>query len=346
MSGKIAVIGGGSWGATLADVLGRNGRDVVIWEFFPQAAEALASSRTLKVMPDLKLHPSVKVTSDLAAALAGAELVVSAVPSEHVRRTWRAVREKVAFPKGAWALSVTKGIENDSLKRMSEIIVEEVPAAAGRVGVLAGPSHAEEVARQVPTAVVAAGPSDLPGRVQKFFQSDSFRVYTSPDALGVELGGALKNIYAIACGVCDGLGLGDNTKAALMTRGLNEMTRAGIALGASSMTFSGLSGLGDLIVTCTSRHSRNRSLGEKIGQGKNLQQALAEMTMVAEGVATAKSGYQLAKSLKLDLPIILEIYRCLHEGKPAREALRDLMTRPVSEEMSQVSEMLGKAGRP
>lgn len=345
MSEKIAVIGGGSWGATLADLLARNGREAAVWKFMPEGAEVLRTSRTLKVMPHLSLHPAAKVTNDLAEALSGATVLVSAVPSEYVRRTWRAVREKNLFPSGAWIVSVTKGIENDTLKRMSEIISDEVPAAAGRVAVLAGPSHAEEVARQIPTAVVAAGPGDLPSRAQKIFQSESFRVYTSPDALGVELGGALKNIYAIACGACDGLGLGDNTKAALMTRGLNEMTRVGLASGAQAITFAGLSGLGDLIVTCTSRHSRNRALGEKIGRGKTLSQALAEMTMVAEGVMTTKSGHQLAAKLGLDLPIINEIYRCLYEGKPAQAALRDLMTRPVADEMSQVAGMLERGNK-
>jgi glycerol-3-phosphate dehydrogenase (NAD(P)+) len=259
-----------------------------------------------------------------------------------VRRTWRAVREKGCFPSGAWAVSVTKGIENDTLKRMTEIIAEELPALAGKTAVLAGPSHAEEVARAVPTAVVAAGPGDLSQRVHRFFNNDTLRVYTSSDAVGVELGGALKNIYAIACGVCDGLGLGDNTKAALMTRGLNEMTRVGIASGAQGITFSGLSGLGDLIVTCMSRHSRNRLLGEKIGQGKSLPQALSEMTMVAEGVGTTKSGYQLAQRLDLDLPIISEIYQCLHDGKSARAALQALMSRPVAGEMADVEKISGR----
>jgi glycerol-3-phosphate dehydrogenase (NAD(P)+) len=210
------------------------------------------------------------------------------------------------------------------------------------VAVLSGPSHAEEVARRLPTVVVTAGPGDFPARVQTLFKSEAFRVYTSPDTIGVELGGALKNIYAIACGICDGLGLGDNAKAALMTRGLNEMTRVGLASGAQAITFTGLSGLGDLIVTCTSKHSRNRALGEKIGQGKTLQQALSEMTMVAEGVVTSRSAYQLGQKLGLDLPIIEDIYRCLHEGKSAKESLRDLMTRPVSDEMFRVAKLLEK----
>jgi glycerol-3-phosphate dehydrogenase (NAD(P)+) len=342
MTEKAAVIGGGTWGATLADLLAANGHDVLLWDYAPEGARALRETRTLKTLPDLKLHAAVKVTHDLKEALSGRTALVSAVPSAHVRGTWRAARNAGAFSAGAWVLSVTKGIEADTLKRMTEVVAEELPAAAGRTAALSGPSHAEEVSRRIPTAVVAAGPGDLPVRAQKLFQSESFRVYTSPDLSGVELGGALKNIYAIACGVCDGLGLGDNTKAALMSRGLNEMTRVGLASGAQAMTFTGLSGLGDLIVTCTSRHSRNRALGEKIGRGKTLAQALAEMTMVAEGVATCKSGHQLGRKLGLDLPIINEIHKCLYEGKPARDALRDLMTRPASDEMSQVATLLNR----
>jgi glycerol-3-phosphate dehydrogenase (NAD(P)+) len=222
---------------------------------------------------------------------------------------------------------------------MSEVIEEEVPEAKGRVAVLSGPSHAEEVAVGIPTAVVSAGPSGLDANVQDLFNTDAFRVYTSKDFVGVELGGALKNIYAIATGACDGLGLGDNTKAALMTRGLNEMARMGIASGAQGLTFFGLSGMGDLIVTCGSRHSRNRLMGEKIGQGKTLKEALGEMTMVAEGVRTTKSVYDLARKLNLDLPIVNEIYRCLYEGKTAKDSLHDLMMRPVRAEMVHVEHL-------
>jgi glycerol-3-phosphate dehydrogenase (NAD(P)+) len=342
MSVKIGVIGGGSWGATLADLLASNGHEVVLWEYFPKTVETLRKTRKLPVLPQLTLNPSVTVTEDLAEALYGREAVVSAIPSEHVRATWRTIREQGALPPRSWVVSVTKGIEKDTLKRMTEVIGEEIPGTAGRVGALSGPSHAEEVARKLATAVVAAGPGDLPGRIQNLFQAESFRVYTSPDLVGVELGGALKNIYAIACGMTDGLGLGDNAKAALMTRGLNEMTRVGIASGADAFTFAGLSGLGDLIVTCTSKHSRNRALGEKIGRGRSLSEALAEMTMVAEGVPTCRAARGLADRLGLELPIVADIHRCLHEGKPAREALKDLMTRPASGEMAGVAQLLEK----
>jgi glycerol-3-phosphate dehydrogenase (NAD(P)+) len=343
MKTRIGVLGGGSWGATLANHLGYLGHDVSVWEFVPTLAEHLEKTRTLTILPSLRLHDSVRVTSDLAQALSEREVVVSAVPSEHVRGTFRAINQKACFPTGAWAVSVTKGVENDTLFRMSEVIVQELPALTKKVAILSGPSHAEEVVQGIPTAVVSAGPEGFPEKVHDIFNGEALRVYTSPDAIGVELGGAFKNIYAVACGVCDGLGLGDNTKAALMTRGLNEMTRLGMAAGAQGVTFFGLSGLGDLIVTCLSRHSRNRLLGEKIGQGKTLKEALADMTMVAEGVRTAKSGYQQSQRSGLSLPIITEIYKCLYEDKPAREAVRDLTARPVTDEMSHIENLFKQA---
>jgi glycerol-3-phosphate dehydrogenase (NAD(P)+) len=267
-------------------------------------------------------------------------LVVNAVPSTHVRATFTAVHASGALAPGAWAVSVSKGIENDTLKRMSQVIAESAPALAGRVSVLAGPSHAEEVARSLPTAVVAAGPESLREKIVALFNNESFRVYTSSDFIGVELGGALKNVYAIACGVSDGLGMGDNTKAALMTRGLNEIARLGVARGAQATTFFGLAGLGDLIVTCTSKHSRNRLLGEKIGQGKSVEQALSEMTMVAEGLPTTRSAQQLADRHGLDLPIIHALHSCLFEGKTAHDAVRELLSRPPVEEMYHLESML------
>lgn len=337
---KIAVLGGGSWGATLADHLARRGHDVAVWEFDRARAEALESTRRLSFMPQLALSSGVRVSNDLAAVLSGRPTVVSAVPSEHVRQTYRAVRATNALANDAAVVSVTKGIENDSLKRMTEVIVDEIPALRGRVGVLAGPSHAEEVARSLPTAVVAAGPEALRDRVVDLFNAEHLRVYTSADFVGVELAGALKNVYAIACGVSDGLGLGDNTKAALMTRGLNEIARVGAARGAHVITFFGLAGLGDLIVTCTSRHSRNRAFGEKIGQGKTTAQALSEMTMVAEGLPTTKSAKQLADRHELDLPIVHALYGCLYEGKTAREAVRELLARPPVEEMQHLEQFV------
>ncbi len=333
MTERVVVLGGGSWGATLADRLARNGHNVAVWEFNRERAEALQKTRRLSFMPQLVLESAVKVTNDLGEALRDRPTVVSAVPSEHVRSTFRAVRKKGGLAERAWVVSVTKGIENNSLKRMTEVIVDEAPGLAGRVAVLAGPSHAEEVARNLPTAVVVAGPEPFRERVVGLFNAERLRVYTSTDFVGVELGGALKNVFAIGCGISDGLGMGDNTKAALMTRGLNELARLGVAAGAEVMTFFGLAGLGDLIVTCTSQHSRNRLFGEKIGQGRSVAQALSEMTMVAEGFPTAKSAKQLADRHGLDLPIIAALYGCLYEGKTAREAARDLLRRPPVEEM-------------
>lgn len=337
MTERIAVLGAGSWGATLADHLAKNGHDVSLWEVDADSALRLDRTRRLPTLPYLVVHQDVKVTDRLGVALDGRPLVVNAVPSKYVRKTFQLVRESGALALGAWAVSVSKGIENDSLKRMTEVMTEEVPSLAGRVTVLAGPSHAEEVARSLPTAVVAAGPEPYRERLVGFFNAENLRVYTNPDFIGVEIAGALKNIYAVGCGVCDGLGLGDNTKAALMTRGLNEMVRLGVAEGAQVITFLGLAGLGDLIVTCTSRHSRNRLLGEKLGQGKKVEQALAEMTMVAEGYFTAKSAKQLMDRRLMDLPIVAELYNMLYEKKPARAAMRDLLSRPPVPEMMHVA---------
>lgn len=340
MKERIAVLGGGSWGATLADHLAKNGHDVFLWEFVAADADRLKRTRRLPTLPHLVLHEAVQVTNNLAEVLAGRPMILNAVPSTHVRATFQAVHATGTLAVGAWVVSVSKGIENNSLKRMSEVIAEAEPKLAGRVAVLAGPSHAEEVARSLPTAVVAAGPDDLREKLVEVFNADHLRVYTNPDFIGVELCGALKNVFAVACGISDGLGFGDNTKAALMTRGLNEMVRLGVSEGAQVITFLGLAGLGDLIVTCTSRHSRNRSLGEKLGQGRTTAQALAEMTMVAEGYPTSKSAQQLADRHKLDLPIIAELYRILYEEKPARNAMRDLLSRPPVPEMMHIQSFI------
>jgi glycerol-3-phosphate dehydrogenase (NAD(P)+) len=343
MKERIAVLGGGSWGATLADHLAKNGHDVFLWEFVGEDAERLSRTRRLPTLPHLVLHEAVQVTNSLETVLAGRPVVLNAVPSTHVRATFQSVHAAGALDSGAWVVSVSKGIENNTLKRMSEVIAEAEPRLAGRVTVLAGPSHAEEVARSLPTAVVAAGPEGLRDKLVEIFNADHLRVYTNPDFVGVELCGALKNVFAVACGVSDGLGFGDNTKAALMTRGLNEMVRLGVSEGAQVITFLGLAGLGDLIVTCTSRHSRNRSLGEKLGHGKTMEHALAEMTMVAEGYPTSKSAQQLSQRHALDLPIISELYKILYERKPAQNAMRDLLSRPPVPEMMHVQSFITQA---
>lgn len=330
---KIAVLGGGSWGATLAAHLSKNGHDIVIWEYAPDVAAHLKSKRSLKTLPQLKLPPQVQVTNNLTEALSSRDVVLCVVPSHTVRATFESCRKSGQLKKGALVIAASKGIENQTHATMSQIISETFPES-GAIVILSGPSHAEEVAMGQPVVLVSASQSVTAAeRVRDMFSSTAFRVYISSDPVGVELGGALKNVYALACGMIDGLGLGDNTKAALMTRGLAEMTRLGQAMGAQPLTFFGLSGLGDLIVTCGSKHSRNRSLGEKIGSGKSLEVALQEMTMVAEGVNTTRSAHSLAEKKKVDAPIINETYKILFENKAPQDSIKDLMTRQVGAEM-------------
>lgn len=331
MTDRIAVLGGGSWGATLAAQLADNGHDVAIWEYDRVTAARLKAERTLITLPQLRLPASVLVTNDMAEALSGRRTVLAVTPSHTVRSTFAAAARKME--PGSLVISATKGIEDGTFATMSQIVRESFPAV-GDIVILSGPSHAEEVATKRPVALVAASTSGTATeRVKDLFSSEHFRVYTSGDPLGVELGGSLKNVYAVACGVVDGLGLGDNTKAAVMTRGLAEMTRLGTALGASALTFFGLSGLGDLIVTCTSRHSRNRGLGEKLGSGLTLTQALAEMTMVAEGVNTAKAAHNLAKKANVMMPIVNEMYQILFAEKSPKDSIKDLLARQTGAEM-------------
>jgi glycerol-3-phosphate dehydrogenase (NAD(P)+) len=337
MKEKIAVLGGGTWGATLAAHLAERGHDVCIWEFMPKIAEELRKNRGLKTLPQLHLPESVEVTNDLEKGLLNRNVILSVTPSQTVRSVFTNCKNKKILQPGCLVISASKGIENGTFATMSQVIQEMFPDNGGVV-VLSGPSHAEEVASHRPVALVAASSSSGGAeRVRDLFSSDLFRVYTSTDPLGVELGGSIKNVYALACGIVDGLSLGDNTKAALITRGLLEMTRLGSKLGAQTITFFGLSGLGDMIVTCGSQHSRNRLLGEKLGRGKSLDEALSEMTMVAEGVATAKSAYFLAKAKNVDVPIINEIYSILFEKKSAKDSIKDLMSRQVGAEMEGIT---------
>ena len=330
---KVAVFGGGTWGATLAHHLANKGHQVSIWEYNSNVAKTLEANRTLSTLPDFKLHPSVKVSDQIKNAAEGMEIILSVTPSHTVRETFRAAVQNKALKKGTLVISASKGIENKTCAPMSQVIREMFPEA-GDIVILSGPSHAEEVSQKQPVALVSACTSNESAvRVQKLFSSDTFRIYTGNDPVGVELGGSLKNVYAVACGIIDGLKLGDNTKAALMTRGLLEMTRLGAAMGTQTLTFFGLSGLGDLIVTCGSQHSRNRLVGEKIGGGKTLEQALAEMTMVAEGVNTTRSAYDLARLKKVDVPIINEMYRVLFENKSPQDSIKDLLARQVGAEM-------------
>lgn len=330
---KIAILGAGSWGVTLAAHLFRKGYDVCLWEFDPEKAALLNQTRVLAVLPDITISPKITITAQIAESLKGGEIVIFAVPSHFMRSTARSAVKENFNP--AIVISVAKGIENETLRRMSEVVAEELGEKhKDKIVVLSGPSHAEEVSKQIPTAVVAASLNErLALKAQEIFTTEFFRVYTNPDIIGVEIGGALKNVIAIGCGVCDGLGLGDNSKAALITRGLQELVRLGLKMGAQEKTFFGLSGVGDLIVTCLSLHSRNRLLGEKIGQGKSLSQALTEMTMIAEGVNTAKAVDNLMKKYRLDLPISKEVYEILFKDKKPAQAMHDLMTRQTTTEI-------------
>lgn len=327
---NITVIGTGGWGTALAVLLHGNGHHVTLWGRLPEEVEPILATRENRLfLPGVPVPPAILVTLDTAAALRAAELVVLAVPSHGMRPICRKLRE--FMPAAATVVHVVKGIENETGARMSEVIAAELPPNC--VVVLSGPSHAEEVGRGIPTAVVVASRDDGQAAVvQRAFMNERFRVYTHDDVIGVELGGALKNVIAIAAGCCDGIGFGDNTKAALCTRGLAEMARLGMALGARPETFSGLSGVGDLIVTAFSRHSRNRSFGERLGRGETVAQIIGSTKSVAEGVKTAKSVWQLAQRLQVDLPISRQVHSILYNGQSPQLAVRDLMTREAKPE--------------
>jgi glycerol-3-phosphate dehydrogenase (NAD(P)+) len=321
---KATVIGDGGWGTALAMVLERNGHDVTVWGPFPEYIEEIkASGENKTYLPGVKVPPSIHWTADREAAVKEANPVVLVVPS----RFYKPVVEsfKPFIPEGALIVSATKGLDEQTHERMSEV-AEKVLGRS--VAVLSGPSHAEEVARGVPCAVaIAADDHDVAVRIQPLFLNETFRVYTLDDVVGVELGGALKNVIAVAAGIGDGMGFGDNSKAALMTRGLAEITRLGVALGAKPETFAGLSGIGDLMVTCMSRHSRNRGVGERLGKGETLDEIMSGMKMVAEGVWNCQAAKELAGQLGVSVPITEQVNAVVHEGKDPRQAIRDLMTR-------------------
>ena len=325
---RVAMIGAGSWGTALALVLNDNKHQVSCWTIDEDTINDVKSKKeNTKYLPGIPIPESITFTSDLGKVLQGAELIINAVPSQVTRK---ALPRVVEFPdtRNATWVTVSKGIENSTYLRISEVIHEVGGIPTDKIVALSGPSHAEEVGRKIPTAVVTAS-SNLESAklVQSAFMTPYFRVYASDDVIGVELGGALKNIIALAAGICDGAGFGDNTKAALMTRGLVEIQRLGTKMGAKKETFSGLSGIGDLIVTCMSRHSRNRHVGEEIGKGRKLQAVLDEMVMVAEGVKTTLSAYELAQKYNVEMPITEQIYLTLFEDKSPHQAMIDLMTR-------------------
>ena len=330
----IGIIGSGSWGTALSLILLRNNQDVVLYGRNPERIEEIRKTRyNLKYLPGIRLPDQLHLTDNLEEAVRNKDLIILAVPSHVYRQTAQEVAAALPGSETATLLSVTKGIENETLMRMEEITAEVFNDRTYHFGCLSGPSHAEEVARNIPTAIVVASRNEQVARsIQKLFMSPSFRVYSHHDVTGVELGGALKNVIALAAGICDGVGFGDNTKAALMTRGLAEITRLGVAMGAEAMTFAGLSGMGDLIVTCMSRYSRNRYVGEQIGQGKSLHLVLNQMVMVAEGVRTTRSAYALAQRYGIEMPITEKVYRVLFEKESPREAVSALMTREAKEE--------------
>jgi glycerol-3-phosphate dehydrogenase (NAD(P)+) len=327
---RIAVLGAGSWGTTLAVVLAENAHDVELWDHDAPRAQIMQSTReNTHYLRGVKLPDNVTVTSDLAAAVGNSLMVVFAVPSHTMDTTARAAAKSGTLSDDAIVVSASKGLEEGSHRRMSQVLREALGVAPRRIVSLVGPSHAEEVSKHIATSIVAAGSGKKECEaVQQAFGRPYFRIYTNDDITGVELATSLKNSIAIAAGILDGAGGGDNTKAALVTRGLSEITRLGAAMGAKPETFSGLAGVGDLVVTCLSRHSRNRRVGEAIGRGEKLEEALSKLGMVAEGVRTTRAAVDLGREKGVELPIIEMVHRVLFEGHDPKEAIAMLMTRP------------------
>jgi glycerol-3-phosphate dehydrogenase (NAD(P)+) len=330
---KIGVIGAGSWGTTLANLLAKKGHSVTLWAYEPELVNEMAETGINSLfLSGIRLSSRLTFTNSLEEAVAGKGLLLFVVPSQVVRGVIGTAL--AAIPADAVIVSASKGIELGTLMTVSQVYEELLPAALfRRFAVLSGPSFAREVAQEMPTAVVAAAAEEkVARRVQDVFTTSVFRVYTNPDIMGVELGGAIKNVIALAAGISDGLGFGNNTRAALITRGLAEMTRLGRAMGASRETFAGLAGMGDLVLTCTGDLSRNRTVGMKLGQGMSLAAILGEMRMVAEGVKTTESARNLARKLGIDMPITEKVYSILYEDMPARDAVVELMTRDLKAE--------------
>lgn len=336
MTTRIAVVGAGSWGTTLAAVLAKNGHDVVLWALEPDVVQQIAGGHeNQRFLPGIRLPDTLRVTGDLAEALSRAEVVVNVVPSQFAGRVMADAAPHVE--ERCQLVSASKGIETATLRRMDEVLMDALGEERMKdFTVLSGPSFAVEVAREAPTAVVAASvDAAAAARVQRLFQNRYFRVYTNPDVVGVELGGALKNVIALAAGMSSGLGFGHNTLAALITRGLAEITRLGQAMGAQPNTFAGLAGMGDLVLTCTGELSRNRTVGVRLGRGESLASILREMSAVAEGVKTAQAAHGLAEREGVEMPITSEVRTVLVYGRDPREALWSLMERgPKPEEWS------------
>lgn len=329
---KVAVLGSGAWGTALALVLQQNGHQVALWSYLPEETKRLSEHRENPMLPGVSIPEGIAFTSDISCA-EGCRAVIMATPSFAVRETAAKLAPHLA--PGTVIVSVSKGIEKERLLRLSQVIEEEVGKDCP-VTVLVGPSHAEEVSRGQPTGCVAAcEKQEVAEWVQDLFMNERFRVYASPDVIGVELSAALKNIIALCAGVCDGLGLGDNTKAMLMTRGLTEIARLGVALGGRKETFAGLAGVGDLIVTCTSMHSRNRRAGILLGRGKTPEEAIREIGAVVEGYYACAAAWSLSQKLGVEMPITQACYEVLYQGKDAQDALHELMSREKKHEIEE-----------
>lgn len=334
---RVAVIGTGSWGTALAVLLANKNLQVRMWSIEPHVVEEMNTKRTnLNYLPGVNIPSNITVFNSLEEALQESTVIVMSVPAQVFRENIRKI--KPFLTEEHLIVNTAKGVEEASLKRLSEVYRDETDEKFHKnFVVLSGPSHAEEVSRGIPTAVVVAGTNKaICERAQDLFMCTDFRVYTNPDVIGVELSGALKNVIAICTGISDGLGFGDNTKAAIMTRGLAEITRLGVALGANPLTFSGLAGVGDLIVTCTSMHSRNRRFGIEVGNGKTVKEALEKVRMVVEGYTTAGAAYNLAKKTGVTMPITEQAYKVLYLGEKARDAVTTLMTRGKKHELEDV----------
>ncbi|MHB8129702.1 MAG: NAD(P)H-dependent glycerol-3-phosphate dehydrogenase [Mobilitalea sp.] len=327
---NVSILGAGTWGCAIAILLAGSGHDVTIWTKIENEARMLNENRkNMKNLPGAELPEQIKITLDLEEACKDKDLLVMAVASPYIRSTSHIA--KPFIKEGQIIVNVSKGIEDGTLYTLSEVIKEEIPQAD--VAVLSGPSHAEEVSRGVPTTIVVGAQTRETARlIQDIFMTDLFRVYTSPDIIGIELGGSLKNVIALAAGAVDGLGYGDNTKAALMTRGMAEISRLGMQMGGKMETFAGLSGFGDLFVTCTSKHSRNWNAGNLLGRGKTLEEVMKEVNQVVEGVNSAKAALALAKKNDVEMPIVEQINLVLFEGKTPDDALADLLMRDKRKE--------------
>jgi glycerol-3-phosphate dehydrogenase (NAD(P)+) len=331
---KAAVVGAGSWGTTLANVLAQNGITVALWARRAELAEEIKNYRENRTyLPGVKISSSIHVSSDLEQVIHDSDFVVMVVPSHSMSVICRQVGKYIKDE--AIIISASKGLETDTFRRMSRVLTDELPSRFSEsIAVLSGPSHAEEVSKELPTTVVAASVKrQVAEKVQDIFMNAYFRVYTNPDVVGVELGGALKNVIAICSGISDGLGFGDNTRAALMTRGIAEITRLGVKLGANPATFGGLSGIGDLIVTCSSLYSRNRRAGMEIGRGKTVKEVVESTKMVIEGINTTKAAYLLANKLHIEMPITEQAYEVLFQNKNPMDAVSTLMKRQGKHEI-------------